>query len=67
MNIIAPCKDCEERFLGCHANCSLYNKFKEEKKEHDILIKSLKAEQSRLNSYELQKARRLKKYGYEKR
>ena len=21
---IAPCKDCTDRFVGCHANCSEY-------------------------------------------
>lgn len=23
----APCKDCEERFLGCHSQCEKYQEF----------------------------------------
>ncbi len=26
----APCKDCEERVLGCHASCERYLSFKKE-------------------------------------
>lgn len=34
--MIAPCKDCAERFVGCHASCPQYAKFKagcEERRE----------------------------------
>lgn len=27
--MISPCKDCSERFHGCHASCPLYGKFRE--------------------------------------
>ena len=27
--MISPCKDCTERFPGCHASCQLYGKFRE--------------------------------------
>lgn len=26
--MIAPCKDCAERHVGCHASCSRYAEFK---------------------------------------
>lgn len=26
--MIAPCKDCAERHVGCHASCPRYAKFK---------------------------------------
>jgi len=26
----APCKDCETRYLGCHAECDRYKKFTKE-------------------------------------
>lgn len=26
----APCKNCEDRQLGCHSQCERYKKFKEE-------------------------------------
>ena len=25
-----PCKNCPDRYLGCHSNCDNYKKFKEE-------------------------------------
>lgn len=27
--MISPCKECAERFPGCHASCPLYGKFRE--------------------------------------
>jgi hypothetical protein len=31
--MLAPCKDCQERHIGCHAECERYIKFKEESAE----------------------------------
>lgn len=28
-----PCYNCEERYLGCHANCAYYRAFREELEE----------------------------------
>lgn len=28
--MIAPCKDCAERFVGCHASCGRYREYKAE-------------------------------------
>lgn len=30
MAMIAPCKDCAERYVGCHAFCSRYADFRAE-------------------------------------
>lgn len=27
--MIAPCKDCSERILGCHATCEKYKEFQQ--------------------------------------
>ena len=27
---MAPCKDCQDRYLGCHSNCDRYRKFLQE-------------------------------------
>lgn len=27
--MIAPCKDCERRFIGCHSQCEEYQQFRE--------------------------------------
>lgn len=38
-NIMAPCKDCTERYVGCHNGCSKYAEYKatiQENKETKI-------------------------------
>lgn len=30
---VPPCKDCEERYVGCHSKCVAYLEWK---KEHDL-------------------------------
>lgn len=30
MRIYAPCKDCKERVVGCHATCKIYKKYREQ-------------------------------------
>ena len=40
-----PCKDCEERFIGCHSVCDHYINWK---KEHDK-IKEEEARRKRLH------------------
>ena len=42
--MIAPCKDCKERFVGCHSVCDHYINWK---KEHDK-IKEEEARRTRL-------------------
>ena len=33
----APCKDCPDRYLGCHDHCEKYKEFDAERKRiHDI-------------------------------
>ena len=27
---MTQCKDCDKRYIGCHSNCDLYKKYKEE-------------------------------------
>lgn len=29
--MLAPCKDCEKRVLGCHSSCEEYQEFRKEK------------------------------------
>lgn len=41
--MIAPCKDCEERVLGCHSTCAKYIAFNESreiarKKNHEEVM-----------------------------
>ena len=37
---IPPCKDCEDRHIGCHSKCKQYKAFAEEnRKRHDEAMK----------------------------
>lgn len=42
--IVAPCKDCKDRVLGCHSKCEKYIAFKmdseKEKQERRICIEN---------------------------
>ena len=33
MKPLAPCKDCDERYLGCHDSCKKYIEFKKKNDE----------------------------------
>ena len=46
---MCPCKDCSERILGCHANCSNYITWKEGRivdNSNDEILGYLKAKKS---------------------
>lgn len=30
MSVSEPCKNCPDRYLGCHSNCDKYKQFKKE-------------------------------------
>ncbi len=34
----APCKDCQERELGCHDRCEKYQAFRVERQEYNLKI-----------------------------
>ena len=39
--IYAPCKDCKDRFLGCHSKCDKYKDYKKKSEElNDMKNKS---------------------------
>ena len=39
--IYAPCKDCKDRFLGCHSKCDKYKDYKKRSEElNDMKNKS---------------------------
>jgi len=38
----APCKDCEDRFIGCHSVCDIYKEFQyKQEKEYGERLKRL--------------------------
>lgn len=50
-----PCKDCEERELGCHSHCIAYKKFRAEMDE--ISEKKRKQIEMEIFSYKMTKNR----------
>ena len=58
---VCPCKDCQDRWAKCRIGCEKYAGWR---KEYDDLKKAnlqSKNEYKRLNEYEVEKTRRLKK------
>lgn len=50
--MIAPCKDCKERKLGCHANCEKYLEFR----SHQDSINRIKKTEHENRSYSFESA-----------
>lgn len=41
----APCKDCQDRVVGCHSNCECYTAWKKKHdEEHELIIQKRKTE-----------------------
>lgn len=55
-----PCKDCEDREVGCHAFCELYLAYREAVDAWKAWLTAQREAEKRLNSYEARKAERLK-------
>lgn len=53
----APCKDCPDRYLGCHSECERYADFCRELER----IRAARKEGSELNAYQSEAYRRLLK------
>ena len=62
MKIVAPCKDCERRHVGCHSECDDYDKYIKIKKERSAQIRKNRNDILLVDGYEQKKARRLKRY-----
>lgn len=52
----APCKDCEDRELGCHSHCIAYKKYKDEREK--ALNKKLSTTRSDEVYFDLQRTRK---------
>ena len=65
-----PCKDCEDRYAGCHAKCSEYADFKKSFEHEKAKLKdSVRGERMANDftiSYLLKCKERKRKYGYKK-
>ena len=56
----APCKDCPDRYLGCHGTCEKYREYKERHAEEAAANQQQKDAYKDLCSYKEAKVRRLK-------
>lgn len=48
MKIKAPCKDCENRYVGCHDRCKKYQEYKKQSDEERENAHALKAEEMKI-------------------
>lgn len=56
MAMLAPCKDCEDREVGCHAGCEKYLAYKKEREK----LNKINAKTEIFLSYKKEKHLRLK-------
>ena len=52
------CKDCSERYVGCHTTCESYLKEKEKLEERNVRIRKAKKEERDLCEYYRDKKRK---------
>lgn len=53
----APCKNCDERELGCHAHCIAYKKYSAER----VVVRKKKLEDTRASGYVIEQMHRQQK------
>lgn len=49
--INSPCKDCKNRYLGCHSECEKYIEYKEKKITQGKVLKTQKINAYNVDSY----------------
>lgn len=64
----SPCKDCLNRFVGCHADCEKYKEFRAERDRVNELIKKNKQDNDQFrDSVDEYMNKYKRKSGYKKR
>lgn len=61
MTIKSPCKNCENRCVGCHSNCDKYIEYRKQLDNRNEIIKTEKGKTTDLDRYEINKHKKLKK------
>lgn len=56
----APCKDCNDRHVGCHAECQKYKDYKTEHAKQQTFIRRLDEEDNAFRCYKEEKVKRLR-------
>lgn len=60
--MVAPCKDCVEREIGCHSKCELYKEYVKYREIEREEIKAKRRELYGADDYEKAKMKRLRRY-----
>ena len=60
----APCRNCEDRYIGCHCECQAYKDYCTENAELNNIINSAKETEAVLRGYTNHKIKKLK--GFQK-
>lgn len=56
--MISPCKDCEDRTVGCHGSCERYKRYTEEQERiRDLMHQDLEFTRAMLPPGRVKKAR----------
>lgn len=58
----SPCKDCVDRFVGCHSTCEMYIQFKKDGLAEFIERKNAYKGERNLEEYTIQSIQRVTKY-----
>lgn len=58
----SPCRNCEERAVGCHAKCERYAEYRAEVDRWRDIVNGAKREEARVDGFRKATALRVKKY-----
>lgn len=61
--VSAPCKNCEDRHVGCHSECDRYKKFKEEHESEKAVIREIKDKRNALNDFRSEQIQKVTRKG----
>ena len=62
-----PCKDCDERYVGCHSRCPEYLSWRADRDENLKKIREVKELELRLNDTEIKRNDKIRKSKKNKR
>lgn len=58
----SPCRNCEEREVGCHAKCERFSEYRSEIDKWRDIVNGAKREEARADGFRKATAARVKKY-----
>lgn len=58
--IQSPCKDCPDRYLGCHSHCEKFKVYEEDKSKMQYELRKQANKENGIIAYEVQRAKRIR-------